>query len=105
MALRLRLSGFARSSELVTVESVGDEVVGPAEAKRYLGQEAADLVPINGPVVLVQARLAAPTFTSEDKTFHYYEGLTGTAEARVRAQRVLIALVPGLRWVVPDVRD
>jgi membrane fusion protein (multidrug efflux system) len=105
LTLRLRLSGFQRSSEMVTVESVGDEVVGPSEARRYLGQEGADLVPIEGPVVLVKARLAAPTFTSEDKTFNYYEGLTGTAEARVRSQRVLVALVPGLRWVVPDVRD
>jgi membrane fusion protein (multidrug efflux system) len=102
MALRLRLNGFPRASQLVTVDSVGDEVVGPTEAKRFLGHEAADVLPITGPIVLVKAQLPGATFRSEDKTFNFYEGLPGSAEARVRSERVLVALVPGLRWLFPD---
>jgi membrane fusion protein (multidrug efflux system) len=102
MPLRLHLNGFARSSEMLTIDSVGDEVVGPAEARRYLGQDTADAVAIAGPIVLVKARIDGSRFTSDDKTFNFYDGLPGTAEARVRTQRVVMALVPGLRWLFPD---
>jgi multidrug efflux pump subunit AcrA (membrane-fusion protein) len=102
MALRLRLKGFDRGTELMTIDSVGDEVVGPAEARRYLGPDVADAVTVNGPVVLVKAHLAAPTFVSDGKRFNFYDGMTGDGEVRVRARRVLIALVPGLGDVVGD---
>jgi membrane fusion protein (multidrug efflux system) len=102
MPLRLRLQGFARASELTTIDSVGDEVVGPAEARRYLGPDVADALPINGPVVLVKATLEGSGFVSDGKRFNFYDGLTGSAEARFRWQRVLAVLVPGLRWVLAD---
>jgi membrane fusion protein (multidrug efflux system) len=102
MPLRLRLTGFPRANALTTIDSVGDEVVGPAEARRYLGPDVADALAITGPIVLVKGRLAGTSFTSDGKRFNFYDGLTGNAEARVRAQRVLAVLVPGLRWVLTD---
>ena len=102
MPLRLRLSGFTRADVMTTIDSVGDEVVGPAEARRYLGPDVADVVTINGPVVLVKAELPGTAFTSDGKRFNFYDGMTGNAEARVRSQRVLTVLVPGLRWVLTD---
>jgi membrane fusion protein (multidrug efflux system) len=102
MSLRLRLHGFPRAIELITIESVGDEVVGPAEARRYLGPDVADAVTLTGPVVLVKGRLEGTSFASDGKRFNFYDGLTGSAEARVRSQRVLSLLVPGLRWVLSD---
>ena len=102
MPLRLRLSGFSRATVMTTIDSVGDEVVGPAEARRYLGPDVADAVTLTGPVVLVKAALGGTSFASDDKRFNFYDGLTGNAEARVRSQRVLAVLVPGLRWVLTD---
>jgi membrane fusion protein (multidrug efflux system) len=102
MPLRVRLNGFSRATETTTIDSVGDEVVGPAEARRYLGPDVADVVTLTGPVVLVKATLDGNSFTSDDKHFNFYDGLTGNAEARVRSQRVLAVMVPGLRWVMPD---
>jgi membrane fusion protein (multidrug efflux system) len=102
MSLDLRLSGFPRAVERTAIQSVGDDVVGPAEAKRYLGPELADALPVTGSIVLVKARLSGRTFVSDDKTFSFYDGLPGTAEVRVRSQRVLSALVPGLRWILRD---
>jgi multidrug resistance efflux pump len=100
--LVLRLAGFPHALEHLTIDSVGDDVVGPAEAKRYLGQELGDATVVEGPVVLVKASLPAHTFVNDDKTLRFYEGLPGSAEARVRGQRVLTALVPGLRGIVGD---
>jgi membrane fusion protein (multidrug efflux system) len=102
MPLRLRLNGFPRAIALTTIDSVGDEVVGPAEARRYLGPDVADSLTLNGPIVLVKGTLAGTSFACDGKRFNFYDGLTGNAEARVRAQRVLAVLVPGLRWVLTD---
>ena len=100
--LVLRLAGFPHALEHLTIDSVGDDVVGPAEAKRYLGQELGDATIVEGPVVLVKATLPAHTFVNDDKTLRFYEGLPGSAEARVRGERVITALVPGLRGIVGD---
>jgi membrane fusion protein (multidrug efflux system) len=72
--------------------------VGPAEVRRFLGQDLADTVQITGPVVLVQAPLPATTFISSGRTYHYYDGMPGTAEARVRTESILVTLVPGLKY-------
>ena len=81
----------------LTVESIGDEVVGPAEAKRFLGPGIGDAVPLTGSVVFVTARLPAPSFEADGRTYAYHDGILGTAEVRVRSEKVLFALVPALR--------
>ena len=58
MPLRLEVQGYRYAYQQLTVDSVGDEVVGPAEARRYLGDEIADAVQFTGPVVKVEAHLA-----------------------------------------------
>ncbi len=97
MPLRLELAGFKYLYQNLTIDSVGNEVVGPGEIKRFLGQELADTVAIHEPVILVQARLPQSTFLADGKTFSYYDGMQGTADARVRAESVVLTLVPGLR--------
>lgn len=97
MPLRLELAGFKYEYQNLAIDSVGNEVVGPAEVKRFLGQELADTVAVHEPVILVQARLPQSSFTADGKTFSYYDGMQGTADARVRAESVLVTLVPGLK--------
>jgi membrane fusion protein (multidrug efflux system) len=98
MSLRLELSGYKYAYREVAIESIGDEVVGPNEVKRFLGPDLADTVGVSGPVVLVQARLPSRTFVANNRTFAYYDGMQGVAEARVRADSILVTLVPGLKW-------
>jgi membrane fusion protein (multidrug efflux system) len=76
---------------------VGDQIVGPAEVRRFLGPEIGDAVQLSGPMVLVRARLPSSTFTSKGRTFNYFDGMLARADARVRTERILVALVPGLK--------
>jgi len=42
--MRLELTGYRYAYRDVAIQSVGDEIVGPAEVRQYLGQEIADAV-------------------------------------------------------------
>jgi multidrug efflux pump subunit AcrA (membrane-fusion protein)/GAF domain-containing protein len=97
MPLRLELQGYRYAYQHLVVEEVGGEVVGPAEARRYLGEEIADAATLGGPVVLVTARVPSLTFEAEGRTRRYHDGMWGKAEVRVRSERILVALVPALR--------
>jgi len=97
LPLRLELSGYRYAYQDLLVETIGDEVVGPAEVRRYLGQEIGDSVPVRGPIVLVTTSLPSRSFVAEGRTLQYYDGMQGTAEARVREETILFTLVPGLK--------
>jgi multidrug efflux pump subunit AcrA (membrane-fusion protein) len=97
MTLRLELAGYRYSYQTLIIDSIGDELVGPGEARRYLGPEVADTIPLQGPVVLVRAALPSVTFTADGATFSYYDGLTGTVEAAIRRERLLFAAIPALK--------
>jgi membrane fusion protein (multidrug efflux system) len=102
MRMRLELSGFKYVYQKLIIDNVGSEVVGPAEVRRFLGQELADTVTVPEPVVLVTAQLAASTFVADGRTFTYFEGMQGNADARVRAESILVTLVPGLKALFND---
>ncbi len=95
--LRVELDGFPHEYQTFTIESVGDQIVGPGEVRRFLGPEIADALQLNGPMVLVRARLPSPTFTSKGRTFNFFDGMLARADARVRKESILVALVPGLK--------
>jgi hypothetical protein len=97
--MRLEIGGYRYAWQKLTVGSVGDEVIGPGEAQRTLGPAIAGAVQVTGPVVLVKARLPSPTFEAEGKTYRYHNGMQGTAEIRVRSQRILWVLIPSLEAV------
>ena len=98
LPVRFALDGFHYEYHDLVVEDVSEEVIGPLEVKRYLGQELADaLVMQGGAKVLVTARVDASTFTSDGVSYGYYDGLTGLAEVRVRRQSILATLIPALR--------
>jgi membrane fusion protein (multidrug efflux system) len=79
---------------------VGDEAVGPAEVKRFLGADNADTIAVDGPVVIVQVRLPSLDFAAGGERFQYYDGMVGTADVRVRTQSIALAVVPGLKDLV-----
>ena len=97
MVLRLELTGYKYAYQDAKIESVATEVVGPNEARRYLGAQLADTVPLAGPVVVVRARLPGRVFVADDETYRYHDGMGGFAQVKVRSERLLFALLPGLK--------
>jgi membrane fusion protein (multidrug efflux system) len=97
-AVRFALDGYAYEYQDLTVETIGDGVVGPTEVKRFLGQEIWDSVHMGlGAKVLVSARIPNKTFTSQGETYAFYDGLTGVAEIRVRDEPIVVTLLPFLK--------
>jgi membrane fusion protein (multidrug efflux system) len=95
--LRLELTGYRYVFRDVAIQSVGDEIVGPAEVRQYLGPEIADAVPVTGPAVLVKAQLPSNTFQADGRSLSYYEGMLGTVDAHLRRQPILLSLIPALK--------
>ena len=99
--LRFELDGFHRRAHELTIDSVGDQIVGPAEAARYLGRDQADALALTGPVVLVQASLPrGGSFEADGERFQFAHGMHGKAETIVRNEPVAYAFLPALKqWV------
>ena len=97
MPMRFEIAGYRYSYQGLTVESIGEEVVGPNEARRYLGPEIGDAVQLSGPVVILKALLPRPTFQADGRTFRFHNGMHGNAEVEVRKESILLTLVPGLK--------
>ncbi len=97
LRMRLELAGYTYAYQELTIDSVGDEVVGPTEVRRFLGAEVADTVQVNGPVVLVKASLPGRSFRLEGETYNYFDGMQGIAEARVRSESVIVTFIPALK--------
>ena len=95
--LRLELAGFGYAYQRMRIDEVGNEVVGPNEIRRFLGQEVGDSLRVGDSSVIVQARLPSRSFQAAGGWHEYHDGMQGTAEARVRSESILVALVPGLK--------
>ncbi len=102
--LRVELDGFKHEYQRLEIDSVSDQILGPGEVRRVLGDEVADALPLNGPMVLVRARVASPSFTSGGKRFDYFDGMLARADARVRSERIAVLLVPGLKGALSHER-
>lgn len=100
MSLRFEITGYRYAYQDMTIESVGSQIIGPNEVQRYLGQEIADTIKVEGPVVLVEARPHSRTFEVDGARFEMHHGMNGRAEARVRSETILTTLFPGLRAVL-----
>lgn len=97
MPMRLEITGYQYAYQDLVVESVADQVIGPAEASRFLGPVIGDSIVLSGPVVLIRARLPSLTFQVDDREYRYHDGMQGIAEVRVRARTIIETLFPELR--------
>jgi multidrug efflux pump subunit AcrA (membrane-fusion protein) len=104
MSMRFEITGYRYAYQDMTIESVGSQIIGPNEVQRYLGQEIADTIKVEGPVVLIEARPHSKTFDVDGVQFEMHHGMNGLAEARVRSETLFTALVPGLRAVLEVLR-
>jgi membrane fusion protein (multidrug efflux system) len=99
--LRLELNGFPYQYQELTIDDVGDELVGPGEVQRYLGPELAESVTVNGAVVLVRAHAPSRFFEADGKRLAYFDGMVGSAHARVKSERIVTTIIPGLKALLP----
>jgi membrane fusion protein (multidrug efflux system) len=98
--LRFEVDGFHQRAHALVVSRVGDQILGPSEAARYLGRDLGDAFSIGGPVVVVQAALPSTSFEADGQRYDFTSGMFGQAEAVVRDEPIAYAFVPGLRpWV------
>jgi len=98
--LRFEVDGFHQRVHELVVSRVGDQILGPGEAARYLGRDLGDAFAISGPVVVVQAALPSTSFEADGQRYDFSGGMFGQAEAVVRDEPIAYAFVPGLRpWV------
>lgn len=104
MTLNLELRGYGHAPQHLTIAAVAGEIVGPEEAKRLLGPEVATAVPLNGPLVRVEAYFPDDTFDARGESYALHDGMWGSAEVAVRSESLLAALVPGVRAVLERLR-
>jgi multidrug efflux pump subunit AcrA (membrane-fusion protein) len=101
MPLRFELDGYPQLASHLVVDSVGDEVVGPNEIRRYLGHELGDTMAVQGGLVLVRARLPQRKFRWKGQDYDFYDGIPGRVDVRVRSLRLLAMLFPALEELSP----
>lgn len=101
MPLRVELDGFRYDYRELHIETVSEQLIGPAELKRYLGSELADTVDTSGPIVLVRAPIPSRTFSVGGRTLGYFDGMPAHAQVSVRAEPIFVTLIPGLKVLLP----
>ena len=94
-SLRLRIDGYPHAYADLVVDSVGTEVVGPAELHRALGPVSESLSVAESSVI-VRARLRSSAFSAGAHDYAYHDGMTALADVRLRRRTILETLVPGL---------
>lgn len=94
--MRFAIPGYRGAYVDVEVAAVSDPMGAGDARDRYLGDRFKDSVALTGQVVVVQARLAAPSFISDGKTYQLHDGMIGVAEVQLESRSVLETLVPGL---------
>lgn len=101
MSMRLELDGYRYAYQQLTIESVEEQLSSTDDVRRILGPAAAAVLPVpSGPIALVYARLPASTFVVDNTAYRYYDGMQGGVEIRVRSERIIFTLVPGLRTLI-----
>jgi multidrug efflux pump subunit AcrA (membrane-fusion protein) len=93
--MRLRFDRLQRKYETATVTTVGNEVMGPTEARRLIGPDLGDAFDLHGPVVAVRAELTRQELGGGERRLAYMVGLEGEALVAIRTRSLLAALVPG----------
>ncbi len=97
--LHFQVSGYPYSNQILEIEAVGQEIVGPQEAQRILGTTVGDAIEVRGPVVPVYARLPSDHFEASGKRLPYHSGMWGQARIPLRSERILSTLMPFLKSV------
>ncbi len=94
---RFKLRGYQDQYMELVVERLSQGVVSPTDARRVIGFEAQDMFQIEGPVVLVYARVETATIQVEGQSLSLLNGMIGDAEFKLRSQSILSSMLPALK--------
>ena len=97
MPVRLRVTGYAYAYVSTSIQALGQQVIGPTEARRYLGPDIGDTVELTGPVVMVRCLLREGSFLASEREYRLYDGMRAEAAVAVRRERLIHRFIPGLR--------
>ena len=78
-------------------------MLGPAEALRALGSDFVGAIDVQGPVVMVHARVPDAGFHSRGVAYRLHHGMPTRAEVAVAREPLLYAWMPGLGEALSDV--
>jgi len=102
MRLRLEIVGYPNADVPTRIDEIGKQVIGPTEARRFLRPDIADSFPIAGPVVIVRGSLPSDRFVAGAQEYLLHDGMQAVAEVKVRKERILLRLIPGLKRLRRD---
>lgn len=98
--IRVELRGFPNQWHWGTIQTVGNEIVGPSEAERILGPRLHDAVQVDEAVVVVSATLRETDFISDGHHYKFFDGMLATADIVVGKQRLAVELLPFLKGIL-----
>jgi len=99
MSIVLKVDGFADAREVLQIQRVSPQVLGPHEAARYVGRESTDPLIVSGPVVIATSRIPSETFTSRNRSYRFSDGLPAHVEVTLRSGSLLTTLAPALKGI------
>jgi biotin carboxyl carrier protein len=99
-AVRFNVHGYRYAQASAQLTAVGAHVLGPREVARYLGNELAGSLDLQGSTVIAKAELPSCTFSSDRDVFHFHQGMGGTGDVQLRSDALWAVLLPDLRKIV-----
>jgi membrane fusion protein (multidrug efflux system) len=97
--VRFNVTGYRYAQAKTKLSTVGAHVLGPREVGRYLGNEVAGSLELQGSTVIAKAELASCDFSSDAEQYRFHQGMGGTSEVRLRSEALWSVLFPNLRKV------
>jgi HlyD family secretion protein len=91
--VRVKLSGYAFTTLELKIARIGDELVGPTQARRLLGAAREDAFPVSGSNVWIEADIEQDSFRFNGRDLSFHDGLSG--EVEIVIDRAPIALQLG----------
>ncbi len=88
MEIRFEIDGYPDAEVALAVRDISRQIIDPRQAGAFSTPPVSAAAGVEG-VVIVRADLPAASFESGGRRFLYHDGLTGTAEIRVRKKRFL----------------
>lgn len=100
--VQLELSGHRGSRTFGRVVRIAGQVIGPAEARRFLGPDIADGIELPTTVALAWVEIDSATFRAASLDLPLHEGMQATASVRTGRCRLYRLLIPGLSGPATD---
>ncbi|HKU42634.1 MAG TPA: HlyD family efflux transporter periplasmic adaptor subunit, partial [Polyangiales bacterium] len=97
--VRFNVNGYRYAQVNATLTSVGAHVLGPREVARYLGNEVAGSLQLEGSIVIAKAALADCSFQADHETYRFHQGMGGTGDVQLRSDALWAVLFPDLRRI------